>query len=183
MKSVYRFNHELCRIFDLFLLDRHLQHHKGPSLSACPQEVQRVARSVGELVLKLRDSTESFEGELVLAPLHTIPIGATTGLAASIGTIDSVDNVAGGINVLAYETVTSEGGGVEEVGECQGLIPPGLELLDDVRGRGDSGGGLKHQKESCIMVVDLAGLEVRVGVVGETWEDVAVDHEITITFP
>ena len=178
MKPVYHFNHELCRIFDLFLLDRQFQHHKGPSLSACPQEVQRVARSAGELVLKLRDSTESFEGELVLAPLHTIPIGATTG-----GTIDSVDNVAGGINVLAYETVTSEGGGVEEVGEFQGLIPPGLELLDDVRGCGDSGGGLKHQKESCIMVVDLAGLEVRVGVMGETWEDVAVDHEITITFP
>jgi hypothetical protein len=33
------------------------------------------------------------------------------------------------------------------------------------------------------MVVDLAGLEVRVGVVGETWEDVAVDHEISLTFP
>jgi hypothetical protein len=179
MKQVYHFDYELCIDFEKSSSFNSL---RGQAFRPVPG-VQRVARSAGELVLKLRDSTESFEGELVLAPLHTIPIGATTGLAASIGTIDSVDNVAGGINVLAYETVTSEGGGVEEVGVCQGLIPPGLELLDDVRGCGDSGGGLKHQKESCIMVVDLAGLEVRVGVVGETWEDVAVDHGLSITFP
>jgi len=155
---------------------------RGQAFRPVPRRCNELQRSA-ELSFKFGEAAESFEGELVLAPLHTIPIGATTGLAVSIGTIDSVDNVAGGINVLAYETVASEGGGVEEVGEFQGLIPPGLELLDDVRGCGDSGGGLKHQKESCIMVVDLAGLEVRVGVVGETWEDVAVDHDISITFP
>jgi hypothetical protein len=33
------------------------------------------------------------------------------------------------------------------------------------------------------VVRDLSDLEVGVGGVGETWEDVAVDHDISITFP
>jgi hypothetical protein len=151
---------------------------KGPSLSACPLGCNELQRSA-ELSFKFGEAAESFEGEAVGAVLHSIPVGATLGIAGV-----TVDRVVSGVNVLAYETVTSEGGGVEEVGELEGVVSSPLSKgLDHFSSLGEAVWGGGHDQEGGIVVRDLSDLEVGVGGVGETWEDVAVDHEISLTFP
>jgi hypothetical protein len=136
-----------------------------------------------ELSFKFGEAEESFEGEAVGAVLHSIPVGAALGVAVTVLTT-VVDLIGNGVDVLADETVTSEGGGVEEVGELEGVVSSPLSKgLDHFSSLGEAVWGGGHDQEGGIVVRDLSDLEVGVGGVGETWEDVAVDHEISITFP
>jgi len=136
-----------------------------------------------ELSFKFGEAAESFEGEAVGAVLHSIPVGAALGVAVTVLTI-VVDLIGDRVDVLADETVASEGGGVEEVGELEGVVSSPLSKgLDHFSSLGEAVWGGGHDQEGGIVVRDLSDLEVGVGGVGETWEDVAVDHEISITFP
>jgi len=136
-----------------------------------------------ELSFKFGEAAESFEGEAVGAVLHSIPVGAALGVAVTVLTI-VVDLIGDRVDVLADETVASGGGGVEEVGELEGVVSSPLSKgLDHFSSLGEAVWGGGHDQEGGIVVRDLSDLEVGVGGVGETWEDVAVDHEISITFP